>query len=108
MKNTETTKRKTRRFRGGVSEREDRSGFWILYRDADNKRKREKVDVQTAQQARGVRAMRVTQAIQIRNGVIPRPAPERIPKTETLRHVADQFMANQKNRLSPKGFEREQ
>jgi len=100
-------KQKKRRSRGGVFTRDDRPGFWILYKDCDGKRRREKVDCQTAQQARDIRSAKALDALQIRNGIKPRPQPASVAKSETLRFVADQFLASQKSRLSAKGYERE-
>jgi integrase len=102
-----TTKKK-RKSRGGVFTRKDRPGWWIMYRDCDGKRRRESVEAATADQAREIRAAKVIEARQIREGLKARPEPTKVPASATLRHVADQFLASQKSRLSAKGYKREQ
>jgi integrase len=54
-----------------------------------------------------MRAAKVVEAAQIRLGLKPRPAPARVPTHELLKTVTDQFLANQKSRLSERGLERE-
>lgn len=107
-KQKEPKEQKKRKFRGGIFMRDDRPGWWIRYRDCDGKRRREKVDCATADMARDIRAARIIEARQIKAGLKQRPEPVKVSSSETLRHVADLFLASQKSRLSLKGFIREQ
>jgi integrase len=85
----------------GVYRRKDRDGYWISWTDAQDRRRYRKTEAETLEQARFARSaetLRVEQARYL--GFTP-------PGEDSFADVAARFLAHQKARLTPKGYERE-
>src|SRR3712207_700186 len=94
--------RKAKEQRDGIYTREDRTGFWISWTDAQGRRRYRKTDAQNITQARQIRAAELLRVEQARIlGFAP-------PGEETFDEVAARYLQYQKARLTKKAYEREQ
>jgi integrase len=85
----------------GVYRRDDRSGYWISWTDAQGRRRFRKTNARTLQQARAARGAELVRVEQAKClGFAP-------PGKDTFADVAVRFLAHQKARLTPKAYERE-
>jgi integrase len=101
-KSTMSSHRLTRKSdQDGIYTRPDRDGYWITWEDAQGRRKRRKTDARTLTQAKNARSAEIGRAEHAK-ALGFSPAGE-----ETFTEVAGSFLAYQKPRLTPAGYERE-
>lgn len=88
------------KIRDGVYTRKDRKGFWIQWKDAEDRRHIEKTHAPTLQQARAILAKKREDAEKARVfGYAP-------PSRDTVSQFAAVYLKHQQARLSPKAYER--
>ena len=86
--------------RDGVYTRSDRRGFWISFEDAQGRRRQEKTDAPTLQQARSILAQKRAEAEKARvMGYTP-------PSRDTFAEFEARYLKHQKARLTPRAYER--
>jgi integrase len=86
--------------RDGVYTRPDRKGFWISWFDAQGRRRQEKTDAPTLQQARDILAQKRAEAEKQRVlGYAP-------PSRDTFAEFAPRYLKHQKARLTARAYER--
>jgi integrase len=86
--------------RDGVYTRADRRGFWISFEDAQGRRRQEKTDAPTLQQARSILAQKRAEAEKARvMGYAP-------PSRDTFAEFEARYLKHQKARLTPRAYER--
>lgn len=94
--------RKAKEKRDGIYTRDDRTGIWISWTDAQGRRRFRKTDAQNITQARQIRAAELLRVEQARIlGFSP-------PGEETFAEVAVRYLQYQKARLTQRAFEREE
>jgi integrase len=88
------------KIRDGVYTRSDRKGFWISFEDAQGRRRQEKTDAPTLQQARSILAQKRAEAEKARvMGYTP-------PSRDTFAEFEARYLKHQKARLTPRAYER--
>jgi integrase len=88
--------------RDGVYTRKDRKGFWISWDDAQGRRRQEKTDAPTLQQARSILAQKRAESEKQRVlGYAP-------PSEDTFAEFIPKYLKHQKARLTPKAYQRSQ